>query len=693
MSVQSDIIFNHVLKREFAELDKYLAGLDSAEKLENINVQNIRGNTALFNATSNQDHRTVEVLLKHGANPDLKNTFGDFALDYAAQAKLDKITELLIKYGASLEQTNRSGVTSAFTAVTFDAFEVLKLLHTAGAKLDSVRNKSGDNILAISCSVGNINTVDWLLDKPEVKKLINEGNLVGVTPLMEASINQTESAEEIALRLMGAGADPKIKAKSGQSALANAVALRKFKAAEIMVDKGADVNVKENFNGYPVVQYAIMSKNDKLFESMVINGADLDSPADDGTTSAELVLSMVDSPKYKDFLEMFLKYYKGDMSKKYAKGTGRDLLQAAIFIKDQSLIKKALKLGCDINYIGKDNLGALDVAFLSGDKQIFDYVISLGPQIDISSGGSLPIHRVANGIALQSMQNLEFLLSIAASASNKPAPKGSTKPANAKPDDRHKEFREKNIDFSKYCIKKYLDMGLSVDVKNEKGNTPFLSSIINGGMVEISSYLMDLGASIYEKNNDGVNAISLYIMMQDGELKEKIESKMNNKANDVFDNFVDFMFLDDEEVLSFRQRSFYVSAVFEILKDNLSLFKEYLDSDNNNMAILAAATGHHDVLSKVLDIDGVDVNHQNVYGETALFHAVSLKDQIMVESILKKSPNLMLKNVDGETVINKIKESKHKTIIDIVDKYITENNIDISDPNEKKAIFNVYRSI
>ena len=58
-------------------------GLDNQQILyeQNLNIQDVHGNTALHLAASNGNQHIVEKLLKAGADPDLQNKNGKMAKD------------------------------------------------------------------------------------------------------------------------------------------------------------------------------------------------------------------------------------------------------------------------------------------------------------------------------------------------------------------------------------------------------------------------------------------------------------------------------------------------------------------------------------------------------------------------------------------------------------------------------------
>ena len=117
-------------------------------------LTNEHGNTSLMIATKFGCVQTVKLLLKHGSNVDTVNKTGDTALHLAALCEksffcgdnlhgldyLDeneaRIVELLLEHGANPEIVNDEGATPLWYAVFQDCFEVVQTLLAASVEID-----------------------------------------------------------------------------------------------------------------------------------------------------------------------------------------------------------------------------------------------------------------------------------------------------------------------------------------------------------------------------------------------------------------------------------------------------------------------------------------------------------------------------------------------------------------------------
>ena len=122
-----------ILAAKKGDTDNYLkvAELLIAHKAD-INAQNkYEGRSPLIAAVVNRQIKTVEWLLKHGAEPNLRNNRGGTALSIAAQLGFVDIAQLLLANGADPTLKNSRGKTPLDIAEEIGHDEVVKILRTA----------------------------------------------------------------------------------------------------------------------------------------------------------------------------------------------------------------------------------------------------------------------------------------------------------------------------------------------------------------------------------------------------------------------------------------------------------------------------------------------------------------------------------------------------------------------------------
>ncbi|MGO2117846.1 MAG: ankyrin repeat domain-containing protein [Fusobacterium sp.] len=115
------------------ELLTFLENDDLENFEENLSISTIeetdrKGNTILHFAVLEKKINFVEVLLYHGADPNIENKDEDTPLHMAARLDLDEIFELLLKYGADLYQENDFNEIPKDIAEEYHSKKVLKII-------------------------------------------------------------------------------------------------------------------------------------------------------------------------------------------------------------------------------------------------------------------------------------------------------------------------------------------------------------------------------------------------------------------------------------------------------------------------------------------------------------------------------------------------------------------------------------
>ena len=100
----------------------------------NINAVDSNGETPLLLAIKSGNADMANLLLSHGATPDLKNTAGNAPLHVAVPDP--ELVKILLKYDAELDITDDDGNTPLHLAVKDNAVDVVRMLLEGGAKTD-----------------------------------------------------------------------------------------------------------------------------------------------------------------------------------------------------------------------------------------------------------------------------------------------------------------------------------------------------------------------------------------------------------------------------------------------------------------------------------------------------------------------------------------------------------------------------
>ena len=288
---QTSALFAAIRAGDKAACEKLLDGAKSL-----IAARDKHGSTPLIHAATYADAKMIEMLLARGADASAANHDGATALHRGA-GDSDKV-RLLLKAGAKVDARTKLGRTPLLIAAAYPGnLETVKLLLAHGANIKDVDNfqetcltsaaKRGDAELAKAlvaagadlmagsrpplvwaAEEGNVETIACLLEcgcgkiKPvvsaalgsaaargpleAVRLLLDSGadpnapsQIGGYSPLMLAAYSENVSVETVETLLKG-GANPKAKAKNGETPLSLARKRGNSRIVEILQKAGAE---------------------------------------------------------------------------------------------------------------------------------------------------------------------------------------------------------------------------------------------------------------------------------------------------------------------------------------------------------------------------------------------------------------------------------------------------------------------
>ena len=172
----------------------------------NVNEKDEEGLTPLLRASKNNHLEVVRLLLANNADPDARDKNGWTALAWSGE----DLARRLIENGADVNARTEHGQTPLFAAIYFGHLTVAKMLIEHGADVNA-RAKNG------------------------------------TTPLLYATIDYHSGEVDRAKLLLDYGARVDFEDfRSGWTPLHHAAACGSNKVAKLLIDKGADVNARDN---------------------------------------------------------------------------------------------------------------------------------------------------------------------------------------------------------------------------------------------------------------------------------------------------------------------------------------------------------------------------------------------------------------------------------------------------------------
>jgi ankyrin repeat protein len=330
----------------------------------NVNVEEIWPfGTPLHFAVENGDKEIVELLAAAGAdvNARRRRPAGDSPLHSAIKGSYNDIISILASHGADLNMKDNSGQIPLDIAISQKRRDIVRLLLAKGAKVPSIHT---------AAKTGSVEAITEFLKKGAN---INEKDSSGLTPLHIAT---SGDSKEVAEFLLAKGADVNAKDNGGYTPLnyviwnrnKNEVTLQ-VDMVELLLEKGADTNVRSLSLGYTSLHWAILMWNQELIELLMAAGADVNAKAKAGETPLDVAAYQGPTA----IGELLLK-----------KGAEISSLQAAAFVGDLAKVRAFINNGIDVNSKNAMTKGtALHSAAAADRKEIVEFLINCGSDVDI----------------------------------------------------------------------------------------------------------------------------------------------------------------------------------------------------------------------------------------------------------------------------------------------------------------------
>ena len=250
------------------------------QKGADVKTQDAKGNTPLHLAARHGFDRLVAMFLASGANVNLLNSDSESPLFLAAVKAHLPTLQLLLDAGARVED----GVSPLYEVASEEAAQLL-LRH--GAEIQELDGKRSEALIA-AASKGVESVVKILLERGEQLETTDDR---GQNALHRAIENRQLEAVRA---LVDHGAD--IESKPGRHETAPLlVAVDQFRGSEavalLLVERGADINVKDWLYKRSVLDMAAQSGMETLVRTLLDHGFPIDFADNGGCTPLNLAAS------------------------------------------------------------------------------------------------------------------------------------------------------------------------------------------------------------------------------------------------------------------------------------------------------------------------------------------------------------------------------------------------------------------
>jgi len=308
-------------------------------------------NVLLLAIPFDKDLTLTDYLTTKGLSLKDTDSNGSTAFDYAART--GNIT-LLKKIAAKGIKPTDQALLFATTGTRRETtpLETYKYLVEEVKLKPAATNKSGNNVLHLLAGKQNQGEIIayFLAKGVDANKVNTDGN----TPLMIAAGREITTLE----KLVPLTKNINLQNAKGESALTFAVRSGSSDAVSLLLNKGADVNVKDK-DGNNLGIYLVQSYRPA--------GREANATQDPFEAKAKLLQD------------------KG-LNLATAQKDGSTLYHFAASKSDLNLIKKLAPLNIDVNAKNKDGLTALHkAAMVAKDDSVLKYLLSIGAQKDIKT--------------------------------------------------------------------------------------------------------------------------------------------------------------------------------------------------------------------------------------------------------------------------------------------------------------------
>ena len=527
-------IDNNSITRMFLEL-----GAD-------VNIKNIYGHTPLINAVKDiKDIQLVKLLIDAGADVNIIDETGITALGYSVSSKEDNnsiaITDLLLKSGAKVNRESTQATTALMRAAKSNNFNSVKLLLITGANINAT-------------NAANKTAINFATQPDVVQLLIDRGADYSIIDAVKiGSINKVNDF----IKINGIDVNDK-------NLLATAIYYNHIDIVKLLIDQGLLINL---------IPLAAKYKNIEIVKLLINKGMDVNEPYQ--RTKSTITTALIEAAMVNGNIDVV----------KVLIDTGADInavesylnktaLLMAIEYSDNETIELLIKYKADINHIDNEGNAPIDIATRLNKTDIVNLLIKNGAPNDLTRA-------IKYGVTDQ----VEYLLS-----------------------------KSKNID----ALDNNGDTALALAIK--ENNVNLVKMIINkGANINIISFI----------NNYSDEYSPLMIASKNGN-KEIVNLLIKNGAN---------VNLLNSSSMSALMTTTYDRHL--ITPEQIEVMKILIDAGANpNLSIIENETTldrvwGNDIASKLLINNGADVNGIEIFsGFTKLMGAAYAGDDIMVKYLL-----------------------------------------------------------
>ena len=378
---------------------------------------------------------------------------GHTALFLACQKNYPEVAQVLIAAGADIQTRNENGRSPLHKASMSGALDVVKVLVQAGAGAGNVTDNRGVTCLVLASYMGHTETVRYLVGLKEVD--LKHADSTGCTALGHAVVRNHPDVVEV---LIDAGADIDVKDTRGRSPLHKASISGSLDVLKMLVKAGADVRVTDN-KGYTCLTLAVANGRTETVRYLAgLKDVDVNHSGDKGHTA----LHLAGGEDYAEVAQLLIDA-GADIETRNEKG--RSPLQWACGAGSPYVVKALVKAGAGVYVRDYSGGTCLILAACCGHTETVRTLLCM-PEVDLEHADSTGCTALNRAVVRQYPDVIQVLI----------------------------------------------DAGADIEAKDEKGRSPLLNASIKvrfSGNLDIVKMLVRAGAGVCVANNDGDTCLVL----------------------------------------------------------------------------------------------------------------------------------------------------------------------------------------
>ncbi|XP_065938638.1 uncharacterized protein [Magallana gigas] len=337
-------------------------------------------------------NKTVQLLLRNGADINLCNKRGASPLYIGCQNGHDSTVQLLLKNGADINLCDEDGTSPLYIACQNRHNSIVQLLLKNGADIN-LCDEDGTSPLFVVCQNGHDSTVQLLLSKGADINLCMPN---GASPLFVVCQNGHDSTVQL---LLSKGADINLCMTNGASPLYIACQNGHDSTVQLLLKNGANINLCDEDGASPLY-IACQNGHDSTVQRLLKNGADINLCDKDGASPLYIACRY----GHDSTVHLLL---KNGANINLCDEDGASPLYIACQNGHDSTVQRLLKNGADINLCKKNGSSPLHVACFKGHDSTVQLLLSNGADINLcDENGFIPLYMACHNGHESSIQLL-----------------------------------------------------------------------------------------------------------------------------------------------------------------------------------------------------------------------------------------------------------------------------------------------